>query len=254
MTRAGGWATRVRLPAAALLVAGGLLAGCGASPKHVGPEGVDELVIPTPSPNPTDFTGQAQNVWFPLEPGARWTYRQYLPTGYRTLLVAVLPDTRTIDGIATTAVRWQVRRRDGRAHTAMVRWYAVDTAGNVWWFGQRVARQSPRLDPLAPRSWRAGVGGAEAGLLLTATPRLGDGYLNARQPGVVESRSTVESIVATVATPTQTYRHTVATRGLSTLAPLHIVLSYYARGLGLVAQQDTKSVSTSLSLRRFTGG
>lgn len=251
MTRAGGWATRAALPAAVLVVAGGLLAGCGASPKHVGPKGVDELTVPTPSPDPADFTGHAENVWFPLEPGSHWTYREYLPTGYRTLAVAVLPGTRTVDGIATTAVRWQVHHRRAD-RTAMVRWYAVDTAGNVWWFGQRVAARSPRLDPLAPHSWRAGVAGAEAGLLLTATPRLGDGYLNASQPGVVESRSTVESLDATVATPSRTYRHTVATRGLSTLAPLHIVLTYYARGLGMVAQQDTKSVSTSLSLRRFT--
>ena len=234
-------------------LAAGVLAGCGASPARVGPAGVDELTIPTPSPDPADFAGSAQNAWFPLRPGMRWTYREQLPTGSRTLVATVLPRRRTIDGIPTSAVRWQLRER-GRTRPAMLRWYAVDAAGNVWWLGQRVAPHAPRLDPLASRSWTAGVHGAEAGLVLTATPRQGDGYLNAAQRGVVERRSTVETRQATVATGTRTYRHVVATLDLSTLAPLHVVRTYYARGVGMVAQTDTKSVSSTVLLVRVSGG
>src|SRR5207344_2895483 len=101
--------------------------------------------------------------------------------------------------------------------TLAVRWYAEDTAGNVWWFGQRVARRGPHVDLLATRSWTAGREGAQAGLLVSAAPRVGDGYLTGYQPHVVESRSTVVSIDATVALPTHDYRGTVATRDLSAL-------------------------------------
>lgn len=233
---------------AGLLVApsAGALAACGASPAAVGPTGIDGLVIPTPSPDPADFGGNAANPWFPLAAGTRWTYRQYLPDGYRVLVATVLPGSRRIAGVEATPVRWQsVSGR--RTRTLLVRWYAVDRAGDVWWLGQRVVGRRG-LDPLARRSWLAGVHGAEAGLVLSGHPRAGDGYYNARRPLVVERRSTVESLDATVSTPQRTYRHTIGTRDLSSLAPLHVVLSYYARGLGLVAQQDTRAVSTSLTL------
>jgi hypothetical protein len=117
-----------------------------------------------------------------------------------------------------------------------------------------VLAHTPRLDRLAPASWLAGRDGARAGLVLTDPPRLGDGYFNALQPGVVERRSTVVSLTATVATTGHTFRHTIATRDLSALHPLHVVQSYYARGLGLVAQQDTVATSSSMSLMRMRRG
>jgi hypothetical protein len=251
MTRAGFWALRALAPLVALTVGSAVLTGCGASPAPLGPAGVDGLTIPTSSPDPTDFDGSARNVWFPLDPGTRWTYRQYTPYGNRVVLATVLPGQRPIDGVQTTAVRWQVRAQ-GEDRTAMTRWYAVDDAGNVWWFGQVVVPHGPPLDRLAPRSWRAGRDGAEAGLILTATPREGDGYLNAQQPRVVQRRSTVVSLTGTVATTRRTFRHTVVTRDLSSLAPLHTVQTYFGRGLGMVAQEDTTSISTSLSLVRMS--
>jgi hypothetical protein len=253
MTRAGAWAVRAVAPMVVLAVGSALLSGCGGSPAPLGPAGVDGLTIPTPRPDPRDFPGRATNPWFPLSPGTRWTYRQYTPDGNRVVVATVIPGRRPVDGVSTTVVRWQVRV-DGADRTAMLRWYAVDTAGNVWWFGQQVLPHAPRLDRLAPRSWQAGRHGAEAGLVLTSMPREGDGYLNARQPRVVERRSTVVSLTGTVATTGRTFRHTVVTRDLSSLAPLHTVQSYFGRGLGLVAQEDTTSVSTSLSLVRMSRG
>jgi hypothetical protein len=257
MTRARLRATRVPGPLVGLGLVAALvaatLAGCGASPAAVGPTGIDELTIPTPTPDPADFTGHVENAWFPLETGTEWTYRDYLPTGYRTVVATVLARRRQIAGVATTAVRWQVRDHRGR-RTALVRWYAVDAGGDVWWFGQHVAAHAPRLDPLAPRSWLAGRDGAEAGLVLSATPRVGDGYLNASQPRVVERRSTVESVSATVSTPEHEYRHTVVTQDLSALAPLHVVMTYFARDLGMVAQEDTRATSSSLVLLRMRHG
>jgi hypothetical protein len=253
MTRAAAWAVRAIASMVALATVPGLLAGCGASPKEVGSTGTDELTIPTPSPDPSDFIGPVQNPWFPLVPGTRWTYRQETPTGSATVVAEVLPTHRSIAGVQTTPVRWQVRSR-GWGRTAVVRWYAVDGAGNVWWFGQRVSPHVPRLDRLAPHSFEAGRDGAEAGLVLAGAPRAGDGYLNAQQAHVVERRSTLLSLTATVATPTRTYRDTLVTRDLSTLEPLHTVLTYFSRGIGMVAQVDTTSVSTSLALVRVRRG
>ena len=231
--------------AAALVAA--LLAACGATPTPQPPTGTDGLTIPTPSPAAADFVQRVDNPWFPLAPGTRWTYRRYTQIGSDTLTATVLDHPRRIAGVDTTAVRWQVRRPAGRTPTLSVRWYAQDTAGNVWWFGQRVTGRAPLVDPLTSRSWVAGRQGAEPGLVVSADPRVGDGYANAFQAHVVESRSTVASIDATVAVPRRTYRGTLTTRDLSPLAPTRQVRSFYARDIGLVAQQTTDAVSIDLA-------
>jgi hypothetical protein len=228
----------------------GTLSGCGATPVAIGPSGIDGLTIPTPHPDPADFTARVDNPWFPLLPGSRWVYRRYATSGTATLVATVLPGTRRIDGVPTTAVRWQRRSRAGTT-TLAVRWYAQDTAGNVWWFGQQVRGVLP-VDPLAVRSWQAGRRGAEAGLVMAATPRDGDGYFNGFQRGVVERRSTVGTLDASVALPRGHYDHAVETEDHSSLEPLMVVQSYYARGVGLVAQQVIKVLNTNLSLVRFT--
>ena len=55
--------------------------GCGAASPDSPPSGIDELVIPTPSPDPADFVRGVDNPWLALEPGATWSYTV---TGART--------------------------------------------------------------------------------------------------------------------------------------------------------------------------
>jgi hypothetical protein len=236
--------------AVTLALGAGLLVACGASPTAQPPTGIDGLTIPTPSPAPADFVSGVDNPWFPLAPGSRWTYRRSTASGSGTLTATVLPDARPVDGIDTTAVRWELRRPGRRPATLVVRWYAEDTAGNVWWFGQRVARTGPHVDLLATTSWAAGRDGAEAGLVVSAEPRVGDGYVSGYQPHVVQSRSTVRSLDATVATPSRDYRGTLAIHELSPLEPLRTVESFYGRGVGLVAQETDATVGVLLSLVR----
>jgi hypothetical protein len=239
-------------PVSALVLAAvaGLLAACGASPAPLAPTGTDGLTIPTPSPDPADFTAHVDNPWFPLAPGTVWTYRRYTTLGSQVLTATVLAEPHRVAGVDTTAVRWDLRGPHRRTTRLAVRWYAEDTAGNVWWFGQRVSRHGPPVDLLATRSWAAGVHGARAGLLVAAAPRVGDGYLNALAPAAVERRSTVVSLDATVALPRRTYRHTLSTLDLSTLEPTRRVRSFFAPRFGLVAQQTTEALSIDLSLVR----
>ena len=89
--------------------------------------------------------------------------------------------------------------------------------------------------------------------MITAAPRIGDGYANggpARRGRAPVDRG---SLKATVALPQRTYRDTVVTRDLSGLGAHPPGKSFFARGIGLVAQQTTEATSTSLALLRVRG-
>lgn len=191
------------------------LSGCGTGAKPYPPTGVDELVVPTPSPRAQDFVDRIDNAWLPLRPGRTWVYdvtRTGHPNAVRT--VSVLRAPVLVDGVTTTAVRTVVTR-PGESAATRTDFYAQDTRGDVWWFGQ---------DGL----WRAGQEGAKAGLVITATPRLGDGYRAAYRKGVVEDVVTVVQA-----------KPVVALEWTSALSPNASVWDTYRKGLGLIDRLDS---------------
>ena len=206
---------------AAVLAAGVLaLAGCGTGAKPYPPTGIDELVIPTPSPRATDFVGRIDNVWLPLTPGRTWTYdmrRTGHPAAVRT--VRVLSDAVEVDGVAATAVTTSTVRA-GEQPVAWTDYYAQDSRGNVWWLGRAGL-------------WQAGREGAQAGLVMAAEPRLGDGYRAAYEKGVVEDVVTVAGVVHDQPTPT------ITLEWASALTPGTQQWDTYRKGVGLVDRLDT---------------
>lgn len=210
---------RARIAARRSGLAGGLLAGvvalsgCGSFAQEYPPTGVDQLTIPTPSPHPRDFVDGIDNRWSPFPRGARWVYRVTRPT--RTDLVrevSVRPGPVPVAGVATTAVE-RTLVADAKVVQRVVDLYAQDRSGNVWWFGHH----GP------DGSWRAGEDGAEAGLLMAAGPRFGDGYR--RGPHEVASVEAVEKdrVVLQVTDPDR---------------PGTALRETYEPGVGLVSRLD----------------
>lgn len=198
------------------------LCGCGgASSPESPPSGIDELVIPTPSPDPRDFVDTVDNPWLALAPGRTWRYRV---TGQDegTLVVSVGRTPREVAGLTATVVT-----RTEPTGERTVDFYAQDRQGNVWWLGREGV-------------WQAGTDGAEAGLAMPATPRLGDGWQAAYAEGVVDVRATVATTDQAASTPSGRYTDLV---GLDLTSPLDPDASrrlLYARGLGLVEDVSTE--------------
>ena len=198
----------------------GVAGGCGAASPDSPPSGIDELQIPTSSPDPGDFVARIDNPWLALESGTTWRYTVTGATS-GTLVITVEDGTHDVAGVATTAVT-----RTEPTGDQVVDYYAQDRRGNVWWFGREGV-------------WLAGEDGAQAGLAMPATPRLGDGWRAAYDADVVDVRMTVESRGRTVDTPAGRFSHVVGLDITSPLEPGTARRASYERGVGLVEEIST---------------
>ena len=215
--------SRRGLGAVALLAAAAVgLIGCGTASAPSPPTGVDQLVIPTPTPDPGDFVVEVDNPWFPLPTGRSWAYDVADVDGRHPLQVKVAPGVE-IGGVSTTA---RVVRERGRTTTD---WYAQDTAGNVWWLGRE-------------GEWRAGEAGAQAGVAMPAEPRLGDGYRMALAGGVVADHATVTEV--------EDDRVVVEVERSEPGPEPSMVARIYARNIGLVEESDLDGAARTVRLRR----
>ncbi len=203
-----------------------VLAGCGSASDPSPPTGVDGLTIPTPSVDPDDFVAGVDNPWLPLPIGATWEYA--LTTGGTggtgstgTATVTTL-EGPYVEDVPTTAVRTTIRPDAGPSPeiTEITDFYAQDDAGNVWWFGRE-------------GEWVAGDDGAEAGLVVAARPRLGDGDRLAYAVGMVDRRAEVVCVEASREVPAGEYDDLVTVAVTSPLTGVTEEVSY-AEGVGPV--------------------
>jgi hypothetical protein len=124
------------------------------------------------------------------------------------------PSGPVIAGVATT----EVIAQDG------IDYYAQDTRGNVWWFGREGV-------------WAVGEDGAEAGLVITAVPRLGDGYQTALAPAAdVDLVAEVVGDEVEITVGTTTYEDCVVIEIRDGVSDV-VERAYYAEGIGRVQVQ-----------------
>src|SRR6476659_3355337 len=103
--------------AAALAIAVGPARGSGSTPRG------------------RTFVRTITNPYLPYRPGAVWVYRGVKDGVTQTDVVRVTNRTRTIEGVAATAVS-DIATHGNRLLEKTTDWYAQDTRGNVWYFGE----------------------------------------------------------------------------------------------------------------------
>ena len=220
-----------------------LLSGCGGAPEEIGPQGVDGLEVPTPSPDPGDFVDGVDNPWLPLVPGSEWGYRV---TGGRaaSLLVTVTDNAKVVAGVRTTVVREVASTARGRVVRDTYAWYAQDAEGNVWSFGE----DNEGLG--AEASWEAGVDGAEAALAMPAIPRVGDGYELEYAAGRAEDRALVVAVGEQREVAGRAYDDVLVTEVTTPLQPELVERDYFAAGTGLVLAEAISGGGARVELVR----
>ena len=208
-----------------------VVSSCGGvgQPATYDPTGIDGLVVPTPSPDPADFVDEVDSPWFPLQqrPVRRYVVEE---DGRQVGTVTVeVAGRQQVAGLDATGLVTRTRGVEDGAGT-VTRWYAQDEAGNVWLVGEDDVRGG----------WRAGEGGAEAGLAMPAEPRVGDAWVTAQVPGTEPRSVLVEEPVTAETGRDEAVRTTEVDRDGTRTD------NVYAAGLGLVQSVAADGRTTRL--------
>lgn len=202
-----------------------------------------------PSVSPGQFKRPQQNPYFPLRPGTVSRYRGTDEGDKYRERVVVTHRTKRVQGVTTTVVRDVLRRADGSLAEKTHDWYAPDHDGNVWYFGEATATYDEQ-GHLESRdgSWRAGVDGAVAGMIMPADPRPTDAYRQEFLKGDAEDQAWIVQRGASTTVPYGTLHHLVRSFEWSRLEKNVLSLKLYGKGLGIVREKDMSGGSESFEL------
>ena len=182
------------------------------------------------------------NPLFPLTPGYSYTFNSETEDGIELIIVDVLSNTQTVNGVLCVVVRDRVFL-EGRLIEDTIDWYAQDDAGNVWYMGEFVTNYvynettGALLSTNNAGSWEAGVGGAVPGFQMLTAPSAGVSYHQEFWTAQAEDAAFVVRTDATVnLTNGPTYTNCLQTLDWNPLAPTHLEYKFYATGVGMVME------------------
>jgi hypothetical protein len=223
--------------------------GAPAAPTAASAATTDTPAPPT-LPRPRDFVGVVDAPFLPFVPGTRWVYKGYGEEAGERNVVTVLHRTKVIEGVTTTVVH-DVVMEDGKVTEDTHDWYAQDRLGNVWYLGELSKEyQNGQVDTSG--SWKAGVDGGQAGIVMPADPVVGRTYAQEYEPGEAEDFAKVIALDEQVGVPFGHVDEARVTSEGSSLEPRTVELKYYAKGVGVVTEIQTSPRFARTALVKMT--
>ena len=218
--------------------------------------GGDAGKSPTASPyaptiDPARFSDQVTNPYFPLTPGTTYVYEGTADGTPQHNEVVVTRDTKTILGVTCVVVHDTVSE-DGSVVEDTFDWYAQDSEGNVWYFGEDSKEYENGKVTSTKGSWEAGVDGAQPGIVMEAFPRVGDTYRQEYYQGEAEDMAEILRINESATVAAGSYQDVVVTKDFSPLEPDIVENKYFAPGVGFVKASIVQGGSEEIQLVKIT--
>jgi hypothetical protein len=202
--------------------------------------------------DPEDFSTEIDNPYLPLPVGAEWVYESLSEDGLETIVVTVLEETRELLGVECVSVRDTVSL-GGVLVEDTIDWYAQDTAGNVWYFGEISFNYDDEgFVADIDGSWFAGEEGAKPGIVMLGDPALGTTYRQEWWLGEAEDAGTVIDDDATVTIGLGTFSNCVKTEDFLPPEPDALENKFFAPGIGFIHETKADSDET-VDLISFKG-
>ena len=215
------------------------LAGCGSSGDNTSAaaQSSTNTLPQTSEPsnlNPVDFSTNIDNPYWPMPVGATWHVHVTNPQGESLQETITVEDKtkRIADGV-TARVAHDVVYTAGKPTEITDDWYAQDSAGNIWYFGENTASlDHGKWDRSG--SFEAGKNGADAGIAMAAHPSVGLTYREEYYKGHAEDRTKVLALDQQVQAPAGHFTGAILTDDSSPIEPTVSEYKLYAKGVGPV--------------------
>jgi hypothetical protein len=180
--------------------------------------------------DPADFTTRIDNPYWPMVRGRKWVYE----APDERIEVTVTNKKKTVEGVKAVVLSDVVTAENGDLVEVTDDWYAQDSAGNIWYLGEDTKEYENGKVVTTSGSWESGVDGAEAGIIMPATPRPGLSYRQEYYEGEAEDSAKVLSLDETVKVPFGSFRDVLQTEDTTPLEPDVVEHKFYAKGVGPV--------------------
>jgi hypothetical protein len=198
--------------------------------------------------NPADFTIRIDNPFFPLPSGITFIYKGRKELSKERDVFAVTDRTIVIDGVTCRVVHDRVFVR-GVLQENTFDYFAQDRDGNVWYFGEDTEELDRHGNVVSTEgTWRAGVNGAQPGVIMEAHPQVNDHYFQELAAPLAQDEATVLSLHETAAVPLAKFRNCLLTKEFTQLEPGNVEQKFYARGIGFVLSVVVKGGKERLAL------
>jgi len=198
--------------------------------------------------NPADFTVRIDNPFFPLPPGISFIYRGRKGLSKERDVFAVTDRTIVIEGVTCRVVHDRVFIR-GILQENTFDYFAQDRDGNVWYFGEDTEELDKKGNVVSTEgTWRAGVNGAQPGVVMEAHPQVNDHYFQELAAPLAQDEATVLSLHKTASVPLTKFRNCLLTKEFTQLEPGNVEHKFYARGIGFVLSVVVKGGKERLAL------
>lgn len=193
-----------------------------------------------PHLDPSEFSADVTNKYFPLIPGRTLVYEAQTEDGLERIEVTTLDETVVIAGIECRSVR-DVVWLEGELIEDTTDWYAQHDNGDVWYMGE-VARnyEDGFLDNL-DGSWRTGKDSAKAGILMMGSPEEDAFYRQEYLVAEAEDVAEIESLDEDVKVPAGAFTGCLQTEDWTPLEPDSLEFKYYAPGVGMILEVNPDS-------------
>jgi hypothetical protein len=219
-------------------------AACG----RLGPAPYDPVI------NPANYVATIDNPYFPLVPGTKFIYEGQTSAGLEHDEFFVTHNIKMILGVPCIEVHDTVQV-SGELTEDTLDWFAQDTNGNVWYFGENSKQLAGGLIVGVEGSWTGGVDGAKPGIVMKAQPAVGDFYRQEWLPDTAEDLAEVLSLTASATVPAPGASCAGAclqTRETSGLEPDGLEHKFYTMGVGNVLTVDLVTMEQSALVQVLT--
>ena len=190
--------------------------------------------------NPSHFVAQIDNPYFPLTTGTTFVYEGQTSQGFEHDEFAVTHNTRVILGVTCVEVHDAVTL-DGALSEDTLDWFAQDTEGNVWYFGENTHELEDGLITTIEGTFMAGVDGDKPGIIMKAHPAIGDFYRQEFSLTNAEDFAETVSLTESVTVPAGSFNNCMKSKETTPLEPDLLEYKFYAPGVGNVLTVDART-------------